>query len=215
MRWWNETFDALTDVMSVPAWVFVTLLITILVALGWYFWPRWLPSNWKLRDRGTRSRGGKRDGERGRRFRLGKMRWRLRWRRKRADAVESDDADELPPDELPDLPASVLALTADQLAEAGRYAEAVRERLRAIVRDLIERGLIPPSPGWTVTELARQAASTRPALGEPLDAAVDVFSRIWYGLLPATADDDRAMRAHAEATSRLLSQSLTAARGGA
>jgi hypothetical protein len=100
---------------------------------------------------------------------------------------------------MPDLPAEVLALTADQLAAAGRYAEAVRERLRAMLRGLIERDLLPASPGWTVMELAAAGRRVRPALSGPLGAAAELFSEIWYGLRPATAEDDAAMRGHADA----------------
>jgi hypothetical protein len=89
-----------------------------------------------------------------------RLRWLLFWRRRRRRTVPAD-IDGLAPDELPDLPAELLALTADQLAAAGRYAEAVRERLRAIVRELIDREVIEHRPGWTVTELA--AAAFMPA----------------------------------------------------
>lgn len=198
-RWWNETVAALADMVpgGVPMLAFLSIVATLLFSLAWYFWPQWLPWRWRTRDgarRGSKRRRG--DGA-SHRFRLGALRWRwrLRWRRRRRkpEPVPAD----LPPDELPDLPAEVLALTADQLAAAGRFAEAVRERLRAVVRDLIERDVIPPSPGWTVTELSAAAITARPALGPPLRAAVDLFSQIWYGLRPATADDDQRMRTHA------------------
>lgn len=201
----------LTDVISVPTLAFLSFLFTLLVALGWYFWPSWLPWNWKLRrgrTGGAKSRG-RGEGRRG--FRLGRLRWRLRWRRRRREREAEESVDELAPDLLPDLPAAVLTLTADQLAAAGRYAEAVRERLRAIVRDLIERGLIPPSPGWTVTELARQASLTVPALTGSLTGGAEIFSRIWYGLVPATAADDAAMRTHAAAIARTLANPVTGA----
>jgi hypothetical protein len=111
-------------------------------------------------------------------------------------------------DELPDLPAVELALTADQLAAAGRYKEAVRERLRAMVRDLIELGMLPQTPGWTVTELAVAAIATRPAMDAPMRAAVAIFSEIWYGLRPATAGDDQAMRIHAAAVGQTARKPL-------
>jgi hypothetical protein len=203
-RWWNETMAAVGDVVPVPLLMFLSVLGTILLALGWYFWPAWLPWNWALRG-GRRSRErGERGAREGRlRFRFGRLRWRWpRWRRRRRKG-EPEQVGELSPDELPELPAGVLTLTADQLAEAGRYAEAVRERLRAIVRGLIERGVIPHSPGWTVTELARAAGRVQPQLATPLDAAVMIFSEIWYGLRPAHRADDEAMRAHADAMTRL------------
>jgi hypothetical protein len=101
----------------------------------------------------------------------------------------------------------VLALSADELAAAGRWAEAVRERLRAILRGLIERELVPSSPGWTVMELVRAAGRSRGDLSAPLDAAAAIFSEIWYGLRPATAEDDAAMRAHAAAVAALVAVS--------
>jgi hypothetical protein len=201
-RWWSEAFAVLDEVVpgGTGMLFLASVLLAVLIALGWYLWP-W---QWLRRSGGDRRRRSGRDGARRqrRRFRLGRLRWRWpRWRRRRAAPAPLDD---LPPDALPDLPAGVLLLSADQLAAQGRFAEAVRERLRAIVRDLIERAVLPESPGWTVTELARAAATARPALATPLGAAVDTFSEIWYGLRPATAEDDAAMRAHAAAVHGVL-----------
>jgi hypothetical protein len=86
---------------------------------------------------------------------------------------------------------------ADELAAQGRYKEAVRERLRAIVRELVERQVLEYRAGWTVTELARMAGLARPAAARPLDGASDVFSRIWYGQQDALASHDAAMREYA------------------
>jgi hypothetical protein len=191
---------------GVPTLILLSFVAALLVGLGWYYWPAWLPWRWRLRfGGGDGQRTRRRTGWRGR-FRLGSLRWRwrFRWRRRKQRPLDAEL--DLPPDELPDLPAEVLATTADQLAAAGRYAEAVRERLRAVVRDLIERGVLPHSPGWTVTELARAAGQARPTLAAPLSAAVDIFSEIWYGLRPATSSDDKAMRAHANAIAGSLAQ---------
>jgi hypothetical protein len=212
MRWWNEAVADLGDVIPVPLLAFLSLVVTAIIALVLYFWPLKLPwgsgSERRRRDRSRDDRVG------GRRFRFGALRWRwrLRWRRRHRQASALDD---LPADELPDLPAAVLALTADELAAAGRYAEAVRERLRAILRDLIEREIIPNSPGWTVTELARAAVQKRPPLGPGLNGAVRVFSEIWYGLKPATADDDQAMRGYAATTSQALALAVAEPAGSA
>jgi hypothetical protein len=100
-------------------------------------------------------------------------------------------------DELPDLPAAAFVSLADRLAAQGRFAEAVRERLRAIVRELIDSGLLDHRPGWTVTELAAAAGAARPPVRPGLDAASRLFSDIWYGQRPADADDDRRMRGYA------------------
>jgi Domain of unknown function (DUF4129) len=211
-RVWNEVVAGFADLVrgGVPTLVFLSFVAAFLFALAWYFWPSWLPWHWRLRGGRADSRTERRTGWRGR-FRLGALRWRLRRRRRKA-RVEEEQLD-LPADVLPDLPAEVLALTADQLAAAGRFAEAVRERLRAIVRDLIERGVLPHSPGWTVTELATAAGRARPPLAAPLAAGGNVFSEIWYGLRPATSADDAAMRGHAEAIARGLAESAPAPAG--
>jgi hypothetical protein len=214
MRWWNETVAAISDVVPLPLLAFLSILAATLLALALYFWPHWLPWRWRLWQR--RRDGSGRDGQRARfRFRFGafRWRWRLRWRRRKRRG-QPDEATELAPDELPELPAQLLILTADDLAAQGRYAEAVRERLRAIVRDLIERGVIPHTPGWTVTELAHAASRARPTVAAPLTGAAGVFSEIWYGLRPATVEDDRAMRGYAEAVRVVLAEPVGASTGG-
>jgi len=218
IRWWNEAVATLADVGwgGVPGLAFFSFLATVLISLAWYFWPHWLPWNWRVQSGSGRSgsRAGAAGG-RGRRFRFGSLRWRwrLRWRRKKRGRPEP--LDDLPADALPDLPAEMLTLTADQLAAAGRYAEAVRERLRAIVRDLIERGVLPHSPGWTVTELATAAIQARPALAPSLRGAVDVFSEIWYGLRRARVEDDTAMRAHASDIKEIIAEPVGVSGSGA
>jgi uncharacterized protein DUF4129 len=204
-RAWDEWLADLSDALglSVYSMILLSLILALLVALGWYFWPAWLPWNWSLSFGRRGSRGDRGSRQRGRR-RLGRLRWRLRWRRRRRGAEDEEAPETLPDDEVPDLPAEVLALTADELAAAGRYAEAVRERLRSMLRLLIERELLPASPGWTVMELAAAGARARPALGGPLAAAAGVFSEIWYGLRPATVDDDAAMRGYAAGVAEIV-----------
>jgi hypothetical protein len=109
---------------------------------------------------------------------------------------------------VPDLPSTTFVDLADRLAAEGRYAEAIRERLRGMVRALIEAGVLEHRPGWTVTELAAVAASRRPAVAGPLTAAGALFSDIWYGGRPAHAEHDARMRELA----RELSGALTAGR---
>jgi len=84
---------------------------------------------------------------------------------------------------------------ADREAAAGRYAEAVRERLAAIAADLQERAVLDPRPGRTADELAAEAAAARPAAAELLARAARAFDDIWYGGRPATAAADRLLRA--------------------
>jgi hypothetical protein len=197
-RRWNELVAILAD--GTPGGIFGLVIALILgatlVGVLWYTWPPRIPWLGRRRESGRR---GKWREFRFRWPRFGRLRWRLPklrwpWRRKRRSAPALDGVAD---DELPDIPAEVLALTADELAAAGRYAEAVRERLRAIVKELVERGVIEHRPGWTVTELAAAAARERPTTADPLRAAAGVFSGIWYGLLPATVEDDTRMRGYA------------------
>jgi len=70
---------------------------------------------------------------------------------------------------------------AEQAAAGGRWADAVRERLRALVRDLEQRGVIEPRPGRTAGEIARDAGAAVPALAGDLQRATTVFDEVWYG----------------------------------
>lgn len=86
------------------------------------------------------------------------------------------------------------ALTADahrELAEAaaaeGRWADAVRERLRAVVRELEARGVLDPRPGRTAGEVAREAGAAVPEVADDLSRAARVFGEVWYGGRPADA----------------------------
>ena len=93
-----------------------------------------------------------------------------------------------------DLPADVssdqLRAEADAFAARGEWAEAVRARLRAVVRALEERGVLDPRPGRTAAEVAAEAGSVRPEWRDPLWKGALTFGEIWYGRRPATADDD-------------------------
>jgi hypothetical protein len=96
-----------------------------------------------------------------------------------------------------DVPTAVTAdqlrSSADELAARQQWAEAVRARLRAVVRSLEDRTLIEPRPGRTAYEVARDAGSAAPALRQVLEAAAGTFSEIWYGDRAATVDDYRQM----------------------
>lgn len=72
-------------------------------------------------------------------------------------------------------------LEAERAAAAGRYADAVRERLRAVVRELEARGVLDPRPGRTALEVARDAGAALPELAVSLRRAAEVFDEIWYG----------------------------------
>ncbi len=193
-QFWNERAGAVIDAISVGWFVLITVLVAGLVAAAWQLYPRWLPrrSWFRLPARTRRQR---------RRFRF-RFRFRLRsllppWRRRKRERILLDEpvvVDVIAPDALPNVRGAVLRSRADAFAAEGRYAEAVRERLRAIVRDLVDGSVIPQHPDWTVTELAGAAAEVNRALEPALSGAATTFSDIWYGERPAVVDSDRQMR---------------------
>jgi uncharacterized protein DUF4129 len=75
---------------------------------------------------------------------------------------------------------------AEQLAAAQRWAEAIRERLRAIARDLEERALVDGLPGRTADELAAEAGLALPDFARELTAAARSFDDVTYGGAPGT-----------------------------
>jgi hypothetical protein len=83
---------------------------------------------------------------------------------------------------------------ADRYAAAGQFAEAVRERMRAIVRELESRGVLEPRPGRTADEVAREAGAVVPAVAPDLRTAAGVFDEVWYGGRVATAQADALLR---------------------
>ncbi|MCD0451216.1 DUF4129 domain-containing protein [Actinocorallia sp. API 0066] len=74
---------------------------------------------------------------------------------------------------------------AEKAAAAGGYAEAIRERLRAIARDLEERAILEPRPGRTAFELALEASAALPV---DLLPGARIFDDVWYGDRPGTAE---------------------------
>lgn len=77
---------------------------------------------------------------------------------------------------------------AQRYAEAAQWAEAIRERLRAIARDLEERAVLAARPGRTADELAAEAGAAVPELAEELSAGVRIFDDVWYGDRPGTPE---------------------------
>ncbi|WP_137989027.1 DUF4129 domain-containing protein [Streptomyces vilmorinianum] len=77
--------------------------------------------------------------------------------------------------------------TAARHASAGRWNQAVQERMRAIVRSLEERTLLDPRPGRTADEAAAEAGRTLPSHADELRAAARSFDDVTYG--GRTADE--------------------------
>ncbi|MFC0113424.1 DUF4129 domain-containing protein [Kibdelosporangium aridum] len=81
---------------------------------------------------------------------------------------------------------------AAEAAEAqGDLAEAVRERFRAIVRGLEERGVLDERSGRTVDEVAHAAGARLPDYANALRAAARLFDDVWYGGRETTVDEYR------------------------
>ncbi|WUI00651.1 DUF4129 domain-containing protein [Spirillospora sp. NBC_00431] len=91
---------------------------------------------------------------------------------------------------LEDAPSTALdhRAAAERHAAAGQWAEAIRERLRAIARDLEERAVLAARPGRTADELAQETGEAVPELADDLHAAVRIFDDVWYGDRPGTSE---------------------------
>jgi hypothetical protein len=190
-RRWNLLAAIPVDRVGIVAATLIVLAAGALAGLAWQTFPRWLPRRSWFRGWSPAA------------LRRWWTRWwarlrGLRWRRKPSEKPEPVPSDvEVPVDALPDVPALDLRSAADRLAAQGRWAEAVRERLRATVRELVDAGVVTRHPEWTVTELARAAAAARPEVAAPLRSAGDVFSGIWYGGRVADRTHDERMREYA------------------
>jgi hypothetical protein len=84
---------------------------------------------------------------------------------------------------------------AEEHAAAGRWDEALRERLRAVIRGLEERGLIDARPGRTADEAARDGGVALPSCAAGLQAAARSFDEVWYGERPGTRERYEAVAA--------------------
>ncbi|MFI7025067.1 DUF4129 domain-containing protein [Micromonospora sp. NPDC049900] len=179
-RWWTETTAALGDHVPLPLVTLVLALVTAMVAVGWYTFPSWVPRRIPRLRRRTRSRPERTETVRA----------------VPTSTVVGVPAPALPPVAAPDL--------ADRLSADGRYAEAVRERLRAMLHELTDRRVVWIRPGMTVAEVVSDARATHPPVGPPLSAAADIFSELWYAQRGATADHDHRMREHADRLRQIL-----------
>ncbi|SCG42855.1 DUF4129 domain-containing protein [Micromonospora halophytica] len=184
-RWWTEATAALGDLVPLPLAAVLLLLTAALAALAWYHFPAWVPRRLPRLPRFRRPR-------------------RKRRRRRRPEADVSVAEVPRPRDGGSDAPAGAGLCLADRLAAEGRFAEAVRERLRDMVRRLVAVGVVEQRPGMTVTELADEAARNRPPVDPPLRAAGTIFSELWYAHHPASAAHDRRMRELADELDRVL-----------
>ena len=75
---------------------------------------------------------------------------------------------------------------AARLAQAGDYAAAICERLRAIAAELDERGVLMPRIGRTADEFAAEAGRALPPHAAGLLGAARLFDEVRYGGRPGT-----------------------------
>ncbi|MGO1975305.1 MAG: DUF4129 domain-containing protein [Propionibacteriaceae bacterium] len=76
---------------------------------------------------------------------------------------------------------------AEQAAAAQDWAAAVRDRFRAVVRELEDRTILDVRPSRTALEVAHTASRWLPSAREHLDDGADLFNDVVYGERPATA----------------------------
>lgn len=77
---------------------------------------------------------------------------------------------------------------AERAAGTQDWAEAIRERFRAVIATLDERGLLPERADRTADEAARDAGAILPAHGAILAAAAHAFDEVEYGRYVGTPD---------------------------
>lgn len=82
---------------------------------------------------------------------------------------------------------------AEEAAARGQFADAVRERFRALVRGLEERALLDHRSGRTADEAAAEAGVLLPDLAADLTSGARRFDDVHYGGRPGTEDAYRAL----------------------
>lgn len=101
--------------------------------------------------------------------------WRVglpRWRATRPDGTVQLDAA---------TPAADYRALAQHAADRGDWAAAVRDRFRAVVRELETRTVLEVRPARTAWEAAYSAVRTVPGSQPALFAGADLFNRVVYG----------------------------------
>jgi hypothetical protein len=113
--------------------------------------------------------------------------WRVglpRWRRSRRDATVEVDSTRAAAD---------YRTLADEAAQRGDWAAAVRDRFRALVRELEVQTVLDVRPARTAWEAAYLASRALPGCTEPLHSAAESFNAVVYGDRRADAETYRQM----------------------
>jgi hypothetical protein len=101
---------------------------------------------------------------------------------------------------------------AEQLAAQGAFDGAVRERFRAVVRGLEERGLLDERAGRTADEAAADAGRVLPVLAGDLREGSRGFDDVVYGGHPAGSATYQRIRALDDAVAAARPSQLLPAR---
>jgi hypothetical protein len=98
---------------------------------------------------------------------------------------------ERPPSVMVELTRTAAEWRADaaRLEALGRWKEALRCRHRALIGDLVRRGVIPEQAGRTAREYARDVATSLPDAAPAMAAATELFEGVWYGDMPTGPDE--------------------------
>jgi hypothetical protein len=107
--------------------------------------------------------------------------WRVglpRWRPHHRDAAVALDSTR---------PAADYRALAEQHAASGDWAAAVRDRFRALVRELETQAILDERPARTAWEAAYRASQVLPTCREALRTGAESFNAVVYGDRPATS----------------------------
>lgn len=91
---------------------------------------------------------------------------------------------------------------AGELAARGDWAAAIRQRVRAIGRQLEEDGMLSPLAGRTATEFAREAGRLLPSHSRDLERTAILFDDVSYGGRPGSESGYRSVAALDDALRR-------------
>lgn len=80
---------------------------------------------------------------------------------------------------------------AEALEADGRWREGLRARHRALVAELVGRGVIPDQPGRTAGEYVLDVRRRLVPATDAMVEATDLFEAAWYGDLPTGASQAR------------------------
>jgi hypothetical protein len=90
--------------------------------------------------------------------------------------------------------AAQLRADAERHAAASAWDAAIADRMRALARDLSDRGVVDTPPGATVHGFARRAGTAFPSQAARLEAAASTFDDVRYLRRPGSAEAYHAVR---------------------